>query len=79
MSLYPNPSTGNLKLSLSELSDRELSLYITDLSGKAVYQQNLESEGPSLDMDLNLSLRPGIYLVSIEGENTLLQEKLIIE
>lgn len=79
MAIYPNPTEGLLNLKLSDLMDRELDLQITDLSGKQVFLQNLSSQGPSLDVQLNLDLVPGLYLVNLKGENTRLQQKLIIE
>lgn len=79
MALYPNPSEGLVNLKLSDLMDRELELQITDLSGKPVYLENLTSQGPSLDLQLDLNLVPGVYIVNLKGESTSLQQKLIIE
>lgn len=79
MAIYPNPSRGQLKLSLSDLQDRDLQLSIVDLTGKNVFEMDLHSEGPSLDQELNLDLNSGIYLVQLRGENTQIQDKLIIE
>ncbi len=79
MALYPNPSDGRLNVKLSDLLDRQLELRISDLSGKTVYQQKLQTQGPSLDIQLSLDLLPGVYLVDVKGENTQLQHKLLIE
>jgi len=79
MALYPNPTEGRINLSLSDLMDRDLELEIIDLSGKTVYSQELHSEGPSLDMQLDLNLKAGAYLVNLRGENTSLQQKLLVQ
>lgn len=79
MALYPNPSEGLVNVKLSDLSDRSLQLAIYDLSGKQVFQQDLEAQGPSLDLKLDLQLKPGLYIVDLKGENTQLQEKLRVE
>lgn len=79
MALYPNPSDGRFNLKLSDLLDRSLNLRISDLSGKTVYQQELQTQGPSLDAQLDLNLLPGVYLVDVKGENTQLRHKLVIE
>lgn len=79
MALYPNPTDGRFKLSLSDLSDRELRLEIIDLSGKVVYSQDLQSKGPSLDMSLDLKLKAGAYMLNLRGDHTNLQEKLLVQ
>ncbi len=79
MAIYPNPTSGMINLKLSDLRDREVELEIIDLSGKVVYSQSLQSEGPSLDTQLNLNLKPGVYLVNLKGEYTSIQDKLMVE
>ena len=79
MALYPNPTEGRIMLSLSDLSDRELELEIIDLSGKTVFQQSLQTKSSSLDLQLDLELKAGAYLVNLRGENTSLQQKLLVQ
>lgn len=79
MALYPNPTEGLVNVKLSDLNDRDLQLAIYDLSGKQVFVQELEAQGPSLDLKLDLALKPGLYIVDLKGENTQLQEKLRVE
>jgi hypothetical protein len=79
LKIYPNPSQGNLNIKLSDLLDRRLNIEIVDLSGRLVYSNSLQTESSSLDLELNLSLTPGLYLINIKGENTSISEKLIIE
>jgi hypothetical protein len=79
LKIYPNPSKGNLNIKLSDLLDRSLSLEIADLGGRVVFSNSLQTESSSLDLQLELSLSPGLYLVNIKGDRTSVSEKLIIE
>jgi hypothetical protein len=79
LKIYPNPSKGNLNIKLSDLLDRSLNLEIVDLGGRIVLSNSLQTESSSLDLQLELSLSPGLYLVNIKGDRTSVSEKLIIE
>ncbi len=79
LKIYPNPSKGHLNIKLSDLLDRGLDLKIIDLGGRLVHSQKLATENSKLDLNLDLSLTPGLYLISIQGDKTSISEKLIIE
>jgi hypothetical protein len=79
MSIYPNPTRGNVTLLLDYPSNDNLEINIFDLSGKRVYQNNIGlSTGVNHKLlDINY-LTSGIYLLSIKNEKISTSQKLII-
>lgn len=77
--LYPNPAQNFVALKLSEVRDRQLEVNISDLSGKQLLRQALESDAGKIDTRLQLDLSPGVYLLKLEGAETQYSQKLIIE
>ncbi|HLG36175.1 MAG TPA: T9SS type A sorting domain-containing protein [Bacteroidia bacterium] len=75
--IFPNPSDGNIQLTLPETMD-ELQCEIIDVLGARVLETNLvASRGQSF---LNLSaLSKGVYLIRIRSKKEIRSGKLIIE
>tara|TARA_R110001592_G_scaffold150576_2_gene376606 strand:- start:290 stop:1555 length:1266 start_codon:yes stop_codon:yes gene_type:complete len=79
MSIYPNPTSGNVTLLLDYPSSDKLKINIFDLSGKAVYQDNIGlSTGVNQELLAINHLTSGIYLLSIKNEKINIAQKLII-
>jgi hypothetical protein len=77
--IFPNPSDGMITISAKNgtaVSDR-INLIITDLSGTMVYNNSLQM-GPDETVQLQLTLSPGIYLISKEYDGMVYREKLLI-
>lgn len=74
LNLFPNPTSGPLKLMLEE-THANIDLAITDLSGKLVLSHSYSNQSV-LDLDISF-LSSGMYLVSIRSEETVYQSKLI--
>lgn len=72
LKLYPNPSTGIVKIA----SENEVQVRIIDLLGKVVYINNNTTNNSNMDLS---NLSKGIYLVKITGENINSTEKLILK
>jgi len=68
MSLFPNPSTGNVNFQLDlETADNGI-IQVTDLTGRTVYQQPVSVvSGAVIDMNFN-QLSNGVYLVQFQGK-----------
>lgn len=79
MSIYPNPTRGNVTLLLDYPSNDNLEINIIDLSGKIVYQNVLSlSAGVNQKLlDIN-HLTSGLYLMSIKNEKFNTSQKLIV-
>ncbi len=73
LNIFPNPSiSGNFSITIDEkpyLGDYT----ITDLQGKMIYQHTLENS------ENHLSINPGIYIVSLQIDNRVYNEKISVE
>lgn len=72
--VYPNPSNGLIKI-LSESTIETVS--IRNISGQVLAQHNLSAVQKELQLDLNLSA--GIYLISIESKGNREEQRIVIQ
>jgi len=73
LNIYPNPSNGILNIELDE--NGEFSVEVTDIVGKIVSNNNINS-----NTTLNLSeLDKGVYFVTVSNNETMKTTKVIIE
>jgi hypothetical protein len=80
--LYPNPSNGTTYLrTMGDIFDGEVSIYITDLSGRTVVVQSERLFGSNDVITLNTNnLESGLYLINILGaDGKKAVKKLIIQ
>ncbi|MDW7691430.1 T9SS type A sorting domain-containing protein [Flammeovirgaceae bacterium SG7u.111] len=78
---YPNPSKGNLSLKVTGLESEDLSLSITDVTGKIVYQNTKVEFNPysEIELDLrNLGLKNGIFFIKLNSRYSEVSEKLFL-
>jgi len=74
--VYPNPSSGQVKVHFSDKSfDEGTSMQIYNLSGQLLQSISLQQSHSILDLDLN----PGVYLIETQTAEGRFSEKLIIE
>ncbi len=76
-SIYPNPATDIVNIDISKLIDKNVFLNITDITGKVIYSQKSTTSN-LISIDLN-AFSSGIYFVTITGDNTFINKKLIIK
>lgn len=80
LTVYPNPSKGNLTIAISESAASNLALKITDISGKNILEQPLRNQ-----QEINLNLgdcRSGFYIIQlwdVDRDELIATEKIIIE
>ena len=66
---FPNPSGGELFINLSDYIGQEVTLTLSDLSGKSYFTKNLDKDHPSMvDMDLS-TYKNGFYTLTIKTKN----------
>lgn len=74
--LYPNPLQDNkFNLNLANQQDGQVAVGITNLSGKSVYQGNVNVASGTATVNIATQLVSGLYLVNIEGQTF----RLIVE
>lgn len=77
MNLYPNPTTGNLNISIKQ--GGAYTVEVVNMVGQVVYSEKVNVNGNEvLNRDFS-NLTKGIYLVSVKGENFTNTTKLTIK
>ena len=77
--IAPNPNSGEpLIIRFANPTNFPGLVQITDLSGRVVYQGEFESGFSQWEMDLNQSLAPGLYLVSVTTNVGTAYRKLVL-
>lgn len=71
--VYPNPTTGIIKLSIIK-SPTEVS--ITDLTGKIIYQAHFNTMSAKTDIDISNQAN-GVYFIKMQTDEKLITEKII--
>jgi hypothetical protein len=81
LSIFPNPSDGNVKIKF-ELNDKsEINVMLNDLSGrclKTLFLGTGEIGCHVLDLKFDNELNPGIYFIQLETNSTRVTKKLVI-
>ncbi|MFT7084385.1 MAG: hypothetical protein ACJAV5_000090 [Vicingaceae bacterium] len=80
LKVYPNPTsnTVNLELNLAKKENLEINIY--DLKGRKVYNLAASSfnRGNNRILLNDLGFETGIYIIEIEGDDLLFQQKLVV-
>ena len=82
LSIYPNPATTNLTIKFETESTEIAHVKIIDLTGKIVkdFSKDLVLENGIYKGQLDIeTLKPGIYFVRVEQQDTVFSKKLIIK
>ena len=80
-SLYPNPSSGNVQLTVVLYQNVDVNITVHNMSGQNMYTytgESLTKGKNNVEMDLS-HLDPGMYIVNINAGGKVLSEKVIIE
>lgn len=65
--LYPNPLSGNtFYINAPKLNGKNLSVNITDLSGRKIFEDTLECLANTVTVPVNETLASGIYIVTLK-------------
>lgn len=75
--MFPNPATGAVTLQWNTNAQAQR-LLVTDVTGKKVYEQQLNNAGGKATLQLG-SLQSGIYIVTFETANGQGIQKLVIQ
>lgn len=76
--VYPNPTSGNVTLSVSGLSSSIAEAVLTDITGKIVLEKNIEAYDGAINTSIDMrSLSKGFYFLSLKCNNQLKTVKLV--
>ncbi|MBC7426294.1 MAG: T9SS type A sorting domain-containing protein, partial [Bacteroidia bacterium] len=73
--IYPNPSNGNISVSIQVASTQSTEIQINDLSGKCVYRKKIELSTGKNMLNVETGLSKGLYIFSAGNSHI----KLIID
>lgn len=77
LTIYPNPTTGNLNVLIEDFKNEMLDLRVTDISGRILTEQKVQSSS-SFNIDLS-GYSKGIYLIMITDGYQIKTSKVILE
>lgn len=78
LSVYPNPSAGDVNLKYLGLED-DFQLSVRDMTGKIIFLQDASSTNGELSLKLDAkNWSKGLYFLSLEGTNQRFVERLVI-
>ncbi|MDD4602894.1 MAG: C25 family cysteine peptidase [Bacteroidales bacterium] len=78
--IFPNPNSGKFKLDITSNSLSKINIFIYNVLGSVVYNENDVRLSSKLLKTIDISALPnGIYHLKIEGEDTSVVKRIIIE
>ena len=78
LQVYPNPSKGDLNVSVFSKNGDQISILLFDVTGKVVYKDQRELSIGKNIIDLNLRLKAGIMFLKVYSENNNYGTKKIV-
>jgi hypothetical protein len=78
LSVYPNPSTGLLNVSLSSEEIGQVDLKVVDLNGRVIHHELIPSEkltGYPIQLK---SYSPGLYIIELSVNKKTIRQKVIL-
>jgi hypothetical protein len=79
VNLFPNPNSGDFKIELKNIEDKDILLELFDITGCLIHSQSLQLTGGISNFKLNIS--NGVYLVHVTNilSNEKVVKKLVIQ
>jgi hypothetical protein len=78
--VYPNPTTGVVRVEAPVLAGSGYALTVTDFRGKVVLSQNITAEQDRLEESLDLGgLSQGMYYLLLRGREGMWGVKIVVE
>lgn len=78
LNLYPNPNNGNFTIDFVSKGNYPITISLFDVTGKMVYQQNVQHNNQSLIQISDAVLASGLYNIQISSTNDVWNKKVMI-
>ncbi len=75
--IYPNPSSGNVKMVTSFVEKENIEITISDMYGKRIYSRSLSTMIDVIDMDLSNQAN-GVYFVNVSNGTDRMVTRIVI-
>ena len=81
MSIFPNPTIGEININIKELEGKEVLVVIRDITGKECFSKVILSQENQqlIAVDSEHQLAPGTYIVTASSSNKLYSKKIIVK
>jgi hypothetical protein len=80
LSVAPNPNNGVFNLSFNAYNRGDVAVFVTDITGRAVYNETLQGAQGKVMREINLSeLANGVYMLNVVYEGKSYVEKVVID
>jgi hypothetical protein len=80
LSLFPNPTTGDVTMAFLLPADQAFTVRIFDTSGRMIYSHQDDGIEGENAMPLRMgNLAPGMYLIDFQSENVKVQKRLVLQ
>ena len=78
--VYPNPNNGIFNLEIHNLQNEKISLMLTDLAGRKIYEENLSQNNNNVLKNLDFShLSSGMYMINIYINDNVINQRMVIK
>ena len=78
--VWPNPSNGNFTVQIPATGIQEkISLQLVSLSGQVLYQQELNSLGNALNLNVRVRPAAGLYLLKLKSSGKTWMQQVVIQ
>jgi hypothetical protein len=80
--IYPNPTNGEVKISINTNIDKRVTLMLLDAIGKVVYQKPVSLVNGNNRFQINLtkqaSIKSGVYYFKVNGLDAIAIKEILI-
>ena len=77
--VLPNPAHNFIELSTQDNIEASLAVSLMDIAGRKIANRQVDFKGGKHTFELPQNIAPGLYLISVTGEDFIFTEKVIIE
>jgi hypothetical protein len=79
VSVYPNPNQSEFNVEMTLLQDAKFTMQVSDVTGRNIYEKNIEAERGKQTYAVNLSgASQGVYFLFIKTEKASSVYKVIV-
>lgn len=79
LEIFPNPSNGNFKIAISDITSSELTVAVTEANGKVVFEETVYNVSKNVEIPVQLKgLNTGVYFVEISTDTMQTTRRVIV-
>lgn len=79
LSVYPNPSNGDVRMTISADKSEVAQVRVLDLAGNMVYQTNTQLRIGNNNLAFDLNLAAGVYVIDVQAKAAHVNSKLVVQ